>query len=71
MSRLHHSSNGHYSKAKGCQRKQYAHDTREAAEVHKARLAAAGSYEPRLNVYLCRDKACGKWHVGHLMIRKV
>jgi len=71
VSRLHHTQNGKYSKVKACKRKEHAHDTREQALAHKARLVRAGAYEPRLTVYLCKDRTCGKWHVGHIMIRKV
>ncbi|MFB6392579.1 hypothetical protein AAFH96_05605 [Polymorphospora sp. 2-325] len=45
-----------------CQGKR-AHSTREYAEQHRARLAAAGAAADRLRAYECGF--CGRWHVGH------
>lgn len=71
MSRLHHNQTGKYNARRACKRKAFAHDTRDGAQAHLDRLVRAGAYEPRLNVYQCKDRTCLKWHVGHLMIRKV
>lgn len=71
MSKLHHTQNGRYSKAKACKRKLYAHATQGEAQAHLDRLVRAGAFRPRLNVYQCKDRTCLKWHVGHLLARKV
>lgn len=67
----HANQRGSYSKARACKRKSGRYATKEQAFEHLKRLVAQGSYEPMLNVYLCRDPQCGLWHVGHRQIRKV
>ncbi|WP_330306264.1 MULTISPECIES: hypothetical protein [unclassified Streptomyces] len=51
------------TKGRACTGKR-RHDTREEAEDHRGRLIAKGGV--RLTTYLCRNRACGGWHVGHL-----
>ncbi|REE61469.1 hypothetical protein BX257_4048 [Streptomyces sp. 3212.3] len=40
------------------------HTTYESAERHRQQLIAEGAV--RLNVYRCRKRHCGGFHVGHL-----
>jgi hypothetical protein len=46
-----------------CTNKEFTHDTRQAAIIHREMLIEKGAARGSIGVYECRH--CEKFHVGH------